>query len=97
MVVNVEQLIWPGIEFTDVWSKKGGPGLCLRVHVAIIQIREEQLEQSKVRGETDDQDSTGYWENSITAMQRKKACGFGESWSQDLTKKNETFFLNKCL
>lgn len=96
MEVNVEQLIWPGIGFTAVWSKKGGLGLRVRVHVEIIQIRGEQLVESKVKGETDDQDSTGCWAKSVNAMQRKKACRFGESWSQCLTKIMWDF-LNKFL
>lgn len=57
-----------------------GSGLHVRGHVTITQIRGEQLVESKVKGETDDQDSTG-----CCAMRRKKAYSYGESWSQDVT------------
>lgn len=60
-------------------------GLHVYGHVTITQIRGEQLVESKVKGETVDQDSAGCRANSITTIRRKKTCGFGESWSQDFT------------
>lgn len=96
MVVNVEQLIWPGIEFTAVWSKKPWLGLHVRGHVTIIPIRGTACRVKGQRG--------NWWsgQHRVLSKQHNREAKDEIMWfrwklkARLHRKKYETFLINTC-